>query len=96
MELACAVALAEALSCLAALADAASDIYEISHYERLLIDLDGLHPAGPALSTIIGSEAELIDRLEAAVDRLIDLGGSAGLTLELLLDAALFGRDVFE
>lgn len=93
MTLAYAVALAEARSCLAALADAASDIYESSHCERLLVDLDGLHPVGPALSTIIGSNAELLDRPEAAIDRLIDLGG-AGLSLELLRDAALFGRNV--
>jgi hypothetical protein len=73
---------------LAALADAAPDIYESSHYERLLIELDGLHPFGPARSPIKGTKDELLDRLEAAVDQMIDLGGD-GLRLELLLDAAL-------
>lgn len=84
MTLAYAVALAEARSCLAALADAAADIYESSHFERLLIDLDGLHPLGSALSPVAGTKAELLDRLEAAVDQMLDLGGD-GLSRELLL-----------
>lgn len=93
MTLAYAIALAEARSCLAALADAAPDIYESSHSERLLIELDGLHPVGPALSATTGTRTELLDRLDAAVDQMIDLGEADGLRLELLLDAALFGRD---
>ena len=84
MSLAYAIALAQARSCLAALADAAPDICESSHYERLLIELDGLHPVGPALSPIHGTKDELLDRLEVAVDQMISLGGD-GLSLELLL-----------
>lgn len=84
MTLAYSTALAEARSCLAALADTASDIYESSHFERLLVDLDWLHPFGPALSPVAGAKAELLDRFEAAVDQMIDLGGD-GLSLELLL-----------
>ena len=91
MSLAYAIALAEARSCLAVLADAAHDIYESSHYERLLIELDGLHPVGPALSPIHGTKDELLDRLEAAVDLMLDLGGD-GLGLEPLLDGALSRR----
>lgn len=84
MTLAYAITLAEARSCLAALADTAMDIYESSHYERLLIECDGLHPIGPALYPIAGTKTELLDRLEAAVDQMRDLGGD-GLSLELLL-----------
>ncbi len=87
MTLAHAIALAEARSCLAALADTASDIYQSNHYERLLVDLDGLHPIGPGLAPTTGTKAELLDRLEAAVDQMIDLGGD-GLNLELLLTGA--------
>ena len=84
MSLAYAIALAEARSCLAALADAAPDICESSHYERLLIELDGLHPVGPALSPIHGTKHELLAGLEVAVDQMISLGDD-GLSLELLL-----------
>lgn len=87
MTLAYAIALTEARSCLAALADRATDVYESSHYDRLLIDLDGLHPWGPALWPMSGTKAELLDWLESAVDRMLDLGGD-GLSLELLLMSA--------
>jgi len=89
MSLAYAIALAEARSCLVALADAAADIYESSHYERLLIDLDRLHPVGPALSPTIGTKDERLDRLEAAVDLMLDLGEGDALSLELLIVQAL-------
>lgn len=72
MNLAYGIALAEARSCLAALADTASDLNESIHFERLLLDLDRLHPDGPGLSMITGSKAELLDRLEYAVDGMID------------------------
>lgn len=91
MTVAYAIALAEARSCLAALADAASDVHESSDYERLLIELDGLHPVGPALSPVRGTKDELLDRVKAAVDQMLDLGGD-GLSFVLLLDAALFRR----
>jgi len=88
MTLAYAIALAEARSCLAALADNASDIDESCNVERLLIELDRLHPVGPGLSPTTGTKAELLDRLEVAVDQMIDLGGD-GLSLELLLMSAM-------
>lgn len=87
MTLAYAIALGEARSCLASLADTAADIDESIHYEHLLLDLDGLHPIGPGLSPMTAPKAELLDRLEAAVDQMIVLGGD-GLSLELLLLAA--------
>lgn len=87
-----AVALAEARSCLAALADNADDFDESVRYEHLLRDLDTLHPFGPALTRISCTKAGLLDRLETAVERMIRLGGD-GLSLELLLAAALFDLD---
>ena len=90
MTLAYAIALAEARSCLAALADTAQDINESIHCEHLLLDLDGLHSFGPGLSPTSGTKSEHLDRLEAAVDKMIEFGGD-GLALEMLLDSALFG-----
>lgn len=89
MTVAYAVALAEARSCLAALADTAPDIDDSIHYEHLLLGLDTLHPIGPGLSPITGTKADLLDRLEGAVDQMIDLGEGDCLGLELLLAAAL-------
>lgn len=87
-----AIALAEARSCLAALADGAVDFDESSHFAHSLLDLDldRLHPIGPGLSPIVGTRAELIDRLEGAADAMIALDGDR-LSLELLVDSALFG-----
>jgi hypothetical protein len=87
MTLAYAIALADARSCLAALADATTDFDESSHFEHLLLDLDGLHPIGPGLSPIVGTRAERLARLEDAVTAMIALGGD-GLRLELLLVSA--------
>lgn len=85
MILAYAIALADARSCLAVLADAATDFDESCRYERLLIDLDGLHAGDfPATYPMYGTPAELLARLGAAVDRMIELGGDA-LSLELFL-----------
>lgn len=89
MSLAYAIALAEARSCLAALADSATDVDESVDYEHLLLDIDGLHPIGPALSPMTGTKTELLDRLEAAVDQMLDLGEGGDLSLELLLARAL-------
>jgi hypothetical protein len=74
MTSAIAIALAEARSYLAALADRATGVYESSQYERMLMELNGLHPFGPALSPTAGTKSELLGRLEAAVDRMLDLG----------------------
>ena len=84
------IALAEARSCFAALADAAIDFDESVHFEHLLLDLDALHPCGPGLSPITGTTECLLYRLETAVDQLIDLGGDP-VALEVLLAAARDG-----
>ncbi|CAN5176128.1 hypothetical protein BH18ACT9_BH18ACT9_05360 [soil metagenome] len=77
-------AYAAARSCLAALADL-SDFDESCRYERLLIDLDGVHAGdSPATDPMYGTPAELLARLEVAVDRMVQLGGDA-LSLELFL-----------
>lgn len=79
------VALDEARSCLAALADSTDDVDLSAHFDRLLIQLDCLTgDAGPACSPVTGSRAELLGRLEDAVDRLVWYGVN-GLSLELLL-----------
>ena len=85
-------ALAEARSCLAALADSADTFDESVRFEHLLLDLDRLHPIGPGLSPTTGTKVELLDRLEAAIDQMIELGGD-GLSLELLLASAEFNNE---
>jgi|SRR5665647_1413019 len=87
----CADTLGEARSCLAALADSATDIDQSSHFDRLLIHLDEITgDVGPATSSADGDDADLIGRLESAVNRMIDLGCDA-LRLELLLDSVRSG-----
>ena len=77
-----------ARSCLGALADI-SDLDDSCRYERLLIDLDGIHGGDfPASYPMPGTGPELLARLEDEVDRMIELGGD-GLSLELLLASAL-------
>lgn len=88
MSLTYAIALAEARSCLAALADGATDFDESIHFEHLLLDLDGMHMDYPGLDLLDGDHSLLLRQLEVAVDRMIDLGGD-GLALELLLAEAL-------
>jgi hypothetical protein len=74
MTLAYAIALADARSCLAALADAATGLDESVHFEHLLLTLDALHPDGPALYAVAGEHGALLDRLDVAVDRMLALG----------------------
>lgn len=83
MTLAYAIALADARSCLAALADAATAFDESVHFEHLLLALDTLHPDGPALYVVAGDHSALLDRLDVAVDRMLALGGDL-LSLEFL------------
>lgn len=88
MTFAYAEAYAAARSCLGALAEIA-DFDGSCRYERLLIDLDGLHGGDfPANYPMLGSRLELLAHLEDEVDRMIELGGD-GLSLELLLASAL-------
>lgn len=85
-----AIALGEARSCLAALADITADVDQSAFYDRLLIQLDWLtDDVGPATHPITANRAALLDRLEAAVNVMLDLGGADGLSLDLLLDSAL-------
>lgn len=82
------IALGEARSCLAALADSTDDIDLSSHYDHLLIELDDITgDIGPACSPMTGTPAELLRQLEHALDRLAEYGVD-GLNLELLLVAA--------
>ncbi|GAA2077551.1 hypothetical protein GCM10009821_16510 [Aeromicrobium halocynthiae] len=81
-----AVALAEARSCLAALADAAASV-DSSAYERLLIDLDVItNDVGPATYPIddVGFD-ELVERAEHALDSLKTFGVDA-LSVKLLTE----------
>ena len=84
-----AIALAEARSCLAALADGATDFDESFHFEHLLLGLDAMHDADgyPGFYPLLDSRADLLIRLEAAVDQMLDLGAD-GLRLEILLAQA--------
>lgn len=87
MLLANALVLAEARSCLAALADAATTVDRSAAYERLLIDLDVLtEDAGPATYAIVGVREEaLVARAEFALERLSGLGAD-GLSVEPLIE----------
>ena len=77
-----------ARSCLGALADI-SDLDDSCLYERLLIDLDGIHSGDfPASYPMPGTRPELLAHLEGAADQMIELGGDR-LNLELLLARAL-------
>jgi hypothetical protein len=88
MTFAYAEAYAVARSCLGALADI-SDFDASCRYERLLIDLDGIHGGDfPASYPMLGTRPELLAHLEDEVDRMIKLGGEE-LCLELLLVSAL-------
>ena len=76
------VKLAEARSCLAALADASPHKRSID-YEHLLLDLDAMHGGhGPATFPIAGSAPELHRRLEARLGYLAEIGADP-LTIEL-------------
>lgn len=81
------IALGEARSCLAALADTAETLDDSIHYEHLLLALDFMHMDYPGCHPATGTRDELLDRLEAAVDELIARGAD-GLRMELLLDSA--------
>ena len=96
MLLAHAYVLAEARSCLAALADAATTFHHSVAYDRLLLHLDWLHgddtPACEAMPGV--SSSELLRRAEAAIESLVEFG-TDGLSVEVLLadldDASLLG-----
>lgn len=74
MTLGYVIALGEARSCLAALADAAATFDESVHYDRLLLALDLIHEDYQGCDPVGGAQDELLDRLEAAVDEIHRLG----------------------
>lgn len=79
-----AATLAEARSCLGALADASPFEPSIA-YEHLLLELDAMHDGlCPATFPIAHSPPELHRRLEARLEDLCDLGGDP-LLIELIL-----------
>lgn len=79
-----AIALAEARSYLAALADT-SPVEQSIAYEHLLLELDAMNGGRvPATFSIAGSLLELNRRLEARLEDLGDLGGDT-LSIELIL-----------
>lgn len=81
------LALGEARSCLAALADTVDDDVAASHFERLLIALDVLQPDGPASWPIDGEPTVLLARLAQAADRLVELGADPA-PLDLIVSVA--------
>src|SRR4051794_7298385 len=81
LTVAFAIALAEARSCLAALADTATSFDESSHYEHLLLDLDAMHEANlPAHYPLTGNEPRSCD-------------GSRSLSTECSVLAVATGSD---
>lgn len=81
-----ALIVAEARSCLAALADTAPTFDQSVAYDRLLLRLDGLRcDDGPACEPMPGiGRDELQRRVEAAIGQLVNAGIDA-LSVELLL-----------
>ena len=86
MTLAHSYHLAEARSCLAALADASRTFDPSVAYDRLLLRLDWLHGDDtPACESMPGvGRNELLLRAEAAIEDLVEFGIDA-LSIELLL-----------
>jgi len=81
MTLAYAEAYAAARSCLGALADI-SEFDDSCRYERLLLDVDGIHGGDfPVSYPLPGSQLDLLAHLEDEVDQMIELGGDR-LSLE--------------
>jgi len=94
MFLAHALALAEARSAIAALADAAQTETASIEYERVLLQLDWLHAGiAPGISPLLLDRRDvLVGIAETAIDSLGDFGVDA-LQLELVLDMLLAARE---
>lgn len=81
------IALGEARSCLAALADSTDDVDLSAHLDRPLIQLDFIN-RDDGCSRVTGTRTKLLGCLEDAVDRLVEFGVDR-LSLELLLVRAV-------
>ena len=96
MLLSHAIALAEARSCLAALADTAVTFEASVEYERVLLQLDWIHGDDvPGLdpSGLTGDRDVLFSIAESAIDELVDYGIDA-LQIELMLAMLLAAREL--
>lgn len=95
MLLAHAVTLAQARSCVAALADLAGTFDASVEYERVLLQLDWIHgDDSPALdSTGLTDDRDVLFAVaSSAIEGLVDYGDD-GLQIELVLDMLEVARD---
>jgi len=88
------LALDDARSCLAALADTAGADAQASRFERLLIAVDILEPDGPATWPVTAEPAPILGRLDKAVDRLIELGGDPALLALIVMIAHMSFKSI--
>jgi hypothetical protein len=96
MLLSHAVLLAEARSYVAALADNAGTLDGSMEYERVLLQLDGLHGGGPVppISEVLTDKRDVLYTVaEAAIEDLLAHGVEA-LEVELVLSMLAAARDV--
>ena len=90
-----AVALAEARSYVAALADHACTFDASVEYERVLLQLDWIHgDDSPALNDVFTDQGDVLyTAAEAAIEELADYHGVDSLQIELVLDMLEAARD---
>jgi hypothetical protein len=96
MLLSHATALTEARSCLAALADTAVSFEASVEYERVLLQLDGIHGdhvPGLDASGRTGDRDMLFSLAESAIDELVDFAVDA-LQVELVLAMLIAAREL--
>jgi hypothetical protein len=93
-----AIALTEARSCLAALADTALTFEASVEYERVLLQLDGIHGDDvPGLdpSDLTDDRHALFSTAESAIEELVDFAVDA-LQIELVLAMLTAARELGE
>ena len=93
-----AIALAEARSCLAALADTAVTFEASIEYERVLLRLDGIHGddvPGLDASGRTDDRTVLYSSAESAIEELVDFAVDA-LQIELVLAMLIAARELDE
>jgi hypothetical protein len=91
-----AITLADARSCVAALADQATNAHASSAYERVIVELDRIHDdEAPAVDSAISIECGelLLAGATMAIEQLVDHGGDA-LQIELVLAMLEDAHDV--